>query len=36
MAKEKIFIVDDEEDILELLKFKLSKEGCQVTCAVSG
>jgi len=36
MAKEKILIVDDEEDILELLKFKLSKEGYQVTCAASG
>jgi two-component system alkaline phosphatase synthesis response regulator PhoP len=36
MAKEKILIVDDEEDILELLKFKLSKEGYQVTGAASG
>jgi two-component system, OmpR family, alkaline phosphatase synthesis response regulator PhoP len=36
MAKEKILVVDDEEDILELLKFKLSKEGYQVTCAASG
>jgi two-component system phosphate regulon response regulator PhoB len=36
MAKEKILIVDDEEDILELLKFKLSREGYQVTCAASG
>ncbi len=36
MAKEKILVVDDEEDILELLKFKLSREGYQVTCAASG
>jgi two-component system, OmpR family, alkaline phosphatase synthesis response regulator PhoP len=36
MAKEKILVVDDEEDILELLKFKLSKEGYQVMCAASG
>jgi two-component system alkaline phosphatase synthesis response regulator PhoP len=36
MAKEKILVVDDEEDILELLKFKLSQEGYQVTSAASG
>jgi len=36
VAKEKILVVDDEEDILELLKFKLSREGYQVTCAASG
>jgi two-component system alkaline phosphatase synthesis response regulator PhoP len=36
MAKEKILVVDDEEDILELLKFKLSQEGYQVSCAASG
>jgi two-component system alkaline phosphatase synthesis response regulator PhoP len=36
MAKEKIFVVDDEEDILELLRFNLSREGCQVFCASSG
>jgi two-component system alkaline phosphatase synthesis response regulator PhoP len=36
MANEKILVVDDEEDILELLKFKLSREGYQVTCAASG
>jgi DNA-binding response OmpR family regulator len=36
MAKEKILVVDDEEDILELLKFKLSREGYQVACAASG
>ncbi|MBW1690264.1 MAG: response regulator transcription factor [Deltaproteobacteria bacterium] len=36
MSKEKILVVDDEEDILELLKFKLSREGYQVTGAASG
>ncbi len=36
MAKEKILVVDDEEDILELLRFNLSREGCQVFCASSG
>lgn len=36
MAKEKILVVDDEEDILELLKFKLSQEGYRISCAASG
>jgi two-component system alkaline phosphatase synthesis response regulator PhoP len=36
MPKEKILVVDDEEDILELLRFNLSREGCQVFCASSG
>ena len=36
MAKEKILVVDDEEDILELLRFNLSREGYQVSCAASG
>jgi two-component system alkaline phosphatase synthesis response regulator PhoP len=36
MPKEKILVVDDEEDILELLRFNLSREGCQVFCALSG
>ena len=36
IAKEKILVVDDEEDILELLRFNLSREGCQVFCASSG
>jgi len=36
MAKEKILVVDDEEDILELLKFNLSREGYRVFCALSG
>jgi len=36
MPKEKILVVDDEEDILELLKYNLSREGYQVLCATSG
>jgi len=36
MAKPKILVVDDEEDILELLRFNLTKEGIAVVCAASG
>lgn len=36
MAKSSIFVVEDEEDILELLKFNLSHEGLTVRTAVSG
>ena len=36
MAGEKILLVDDEEDILELLRFNLSKDGYRVVCASSG
>jgi two-component system phosphate regulon response regulator PhoB len=36
MAIERILVVEDEEDILELLKVNLSKEGYQVECATSG
>jgi len=36
MSREKILAVDDEEDILELLRFNLSREGYQVSCAESG
>ena len=36
MAKQKILAVDDEEDILELLRFNLTKEGFAVVCAASG
>ncbi len=36
MANKKVLAVDDEEDILELLKFNLSREGYQVPCAESG
>ena len=36
MAKQKILAVDDEEDILELLRFNLTKEGFSVLCAATG
>ncbi len=36
MAKEKILVVDDEEDILELVRYNLAKEGYQVICVLSG
>lgn len=36
MAQEKILAIDDEEDILELVRYNLAREGFQVTCASSG
>ncbi len=36
MAKEKILVVDDEEDILELVRYNLTREGFNVLCASSG
>ncbi|MFP4474481.1 MAG: response regulator [Desulfatibacillaceae bacterium] len=36
MAKEHILVVDDEEDILELVRYNLVKEGYQVSLAASG
>lgn len=36
MAKEKILVVDDEEDILELVRFNLDKEGFKVFCSTTG
>lgn len=36
MAKEKILLVEDAEDIVELLRYNLTKEGWQVRCALSG
>lgn len=36
MIREHILAVDDEEDILELLRFNLAREGYQITCAASG
>ena len=36
MPKEQILVVDDEEDILELVRFNLLKEGYQVICAATG
>jgi len=36
MPKEKILVVDDEEDILELVRHNLAREGYQVVCAATG
>ena len=36
MAKEQILVVDDEEDILELVRFNLAREGYSVMCTTSG
>jgi two-component system phosphate regulon response regulator PhoB len=36
MRKEKILVVDDEEDILELVRHHLNREGYEVRCAASG
>jgi len=36
MAKETILVVEDEEDIRELLKYNLEKEGYQVFAAATG
>ncbi|MDP3285881.1 MAG: response regulator, partial [Desulfobacterales bacterium] len=32
----KILVVDDEEDILELVRYNLASEGYYITCAASG
>lgn len=36
MAKERILAVDDEEDILELIRYNLEREGCIVSCVETG
>lgn len=36
MAKKTILVVDDEEDILELVKYNLTREGYQILCAATG
>ncbi|MEX0711343.1 MAG: response regulator transcription factor [Pirellulales bacterium] len=36
MARERILVVDDEEDLLELIQYNLTKEGYRVTCVASG
>ena len=36
MAKEKILVIDDEEDILDLVRYNLEKEGYQITCLKTG
>lgn len=35
-AKQKILVIDDEEDLLELVRYNLDKEGYVVACASSG
>jgi two-component system alkaline phosphatase synthesis response regulator PhoP len=36
MATERILVVDDEEDLLELVQYNLTKEGYQVRCVATG
>lgn len=36
MAKHRILVVDDEEDLLELIQYNLAKEGYRVTCVGTG
>ena len=36
MSGKQVLVVDDEEDILELVRFNLSKEGYRVKCAATG
>lgn len=36
MAKERILAVDDEEDILELIRYNLEREGYKVKCVETG
>ncbi|NOY74233.1 MAG: response regulator [Kiritimatiellaeota bacterium] len=36
MPKKRILVVDDEEDIVELVRYNLSKEGFDVVCASNG
>lgn len=36
MARNRILVVDDEEDILEFVRYNLAKEGYQIICIESG
>jgi two-component system phosphate regulon response regulator PhoB len=36
MVQERILVVDDEEDLLALVDYNLTKEGFRVTCVASG
>jgi len=36
MAKEKILVVEDEDDIQELIKYNLQKEGYRIVCVATG
>ena len=35
-TRERILVVDDEEDLLELVSYNLSKEGYRVRCVATG
>jgi two-component system alkaline phosphatase synthesis response regulator PhoP len=36
MSRERILVVDDEEDLLELVNYNLSREGFRVECVATG
>lgn len=36
MPRQRVLVVDDEEDLLELINYNLSKEGYRVTCVATG
>ena len=36
MSKEHIFVIEDEEDIQELVRYNLARDGFRVTCVSSG
>ena len=36
MARERVLVVDDEQDLLELVSYNLNKEGYRVICVSSG
>jgi len=36
LGDNKILVVDDEEDILELVRYNLAREGYRIVCAASG
>lgn len=36
MSKPRVLVVDDEEDILELVRYNLAKEGYKVRCVATG
>jgi two-component system alkaline phosphatase synthesis response regulator PhoP len=36
MAHERILVVDDEEDIQELVRYNLERNGYEVSCVSSG
>ena len=36
MGSQRILVIEDDEEILELLRYSLSREGYRVECAASG